>query len=317
MLLETMGRVANIPGVHDIWVSTQWEYASLTETMLKPFPNTMVISEPFPKSTAPCIGLAAVHVRKKYGDAIMLIIPADHLILDTARFRQLVGQALQLALEERIVTFGIRPDRPETGYGYIELGAILDAGIKVKRYVEKPNLSTASEYVRSGSYLWNSGTFVFKASRILTEIGQHIPKVSDGLCRIAEHIGLPSYEQVLKETFTGFPSISIDYGVMEKAENMVVLPADIGWDDVGSWLSVERLRGSDAAGNSFTGQVVAHETHRVTVDSDGKRLIALAGVDDLVVVDCDDVLMICTKEAVKDIRTLVAKIRAEVGDRYI
>jgi mannose-1-phosphate guanylyltransferase len=278
-----------------------------------------IIGEPVARNTAPGIGLAAVHLQKEYGDTAMVVLPADHVVADVQVFHEVLGKAVSVAAEGHIVTLGIVPDRPETGYGYIEQGqALSDKGCyNVKHFVEKPSHEVAQQYLVSGNYLWNSGMFVFKVSTILEEIETHLPKLNAGLLKISDHIGCADYDSVLQEVFEGLESVSIDYGVMEKSNRIVVIPADMGWDDVGSWLAVGRLNEGDEHGNVLRGDAIVHNSQGNILDSDGKRLVVLGGVQDLVVVDCDDVLLVCHKDSIPDMRSVVSLVRNAKGGRYL
>lgn len=274
------------------------------------------IVEPCARNTAPALGLAAAHLYHRDPDAIMAVFPADHHISKVEGFQRLIVAASERAAEGEIVTLGIRPSRPETGYGYIryhqDQGLTAANGVEafmVDRFVEKPPLSTAERYLAEGDYLWNSGMFFFKASRLLSDIAEHLPELSAALARISAAIGAPDYERVLDEAFNAAPSISIDYGVMERAAQVRVIPADIGWNDVGHWAAVADFVPADAQDNVTHGpQVLIEAKGNITHSQDG-RLIAALGVQDLVIVSTDDAVLVLPKERAQDVRAIVDALK--------
>lgn len=321
MLRQTVDRLqgADICTGGAIWVSTREEYKGKVVESLRGFDGVRIVSEPMARNTAPGIGLAAIHLQKVYGEAVMVVLPADHSVTNVPAFHSVLAQAVRTAAQGYLVTLGIVPDRAETSYGYIERGPFcVEEGVyRVKRFVEKPSLDIAKEYLKQRTYLWNSGMFIFKVSTISHEMQEHLPTLYTQLLEISTHIGEPTYELILREVFEQIESISIDYGVLEKSSKIAVIPADIGWDDVGDWLSFGRLHSSDTHGNVIRAVALAYKAHNNIVDSDGNRLIMLAGVKDLVVVDTADVLLICSKEAILDMRAVVSMVRETKGGGYL
>lgn len=311
MIQKTVKRLAPLVAPEDVFIVTNAAYLDLIAEQLPNLPKENVLAEPCARNTAPCIGLAAGIIEKKYGDAIMLVLPSDHLIHEEALYVDTLRRAVEAAKEGRnLVTLGITPDYPETGYGYINY--VKDSGsdgiYDVARFVEKPDLPTAERYLQEGGYLWNSGMFIWKTSSILSNLEQHMPELYTGLQPIVAAYGTPAFDAVLEERFCTLPSESIDFGIMEKASDIRTIPGNFGWDDVGSWLALERINPTDANGNLCAGDVIAIDSHHCTV-SGGKRLIALLGMEHVVVVDTPDALLICDKNSTQDIKKVLAELR--------
>ena len=263
MLQLTVERILPLVAMEDIFIVTNRGYRELVRAQLPELPEGNILCEPVGKNTAPCIGLGAVHIAKKYGDAVMMVLPSDHLIKYTSLFLNTLTDACEVAEQGgNLVTLGIAPDCPETGYGYIKFQPeqTLGRAFAVEKFVEKPDLETAKAYLASEQYLWNSGMFIWKTSTILDNLQAHLPETYAGLCKIREAIGTPMEEQVLEREFQGFRAESIDYGVMEKARDIYILSGAFGWDDVGSWLAVSRIKRSNELGNVVEGNVVTVDT---------------------------------------------------------
>ena len=319
MIQKTVERILPLVKPEDIFISTNQNYKKLVREQLPDVPECNVLCEPVGRNTAPGIGLGAVYMRKKYDDAVMLVLPSDHLIKDEDTFRSVLSEAVETAEEEScLVTMGIKPTAPETGYGYIRYlseGARKNA-YKVERFVEKPDLNRAKEYLADGKYLWNSGMFVWKVSSILGCIEKYLPAIYSGLAKIEASIGSASEESVLNAEFDTMPSESIDYGVLEKEDGIRVLPGDFGWDDVGSWLALGRMRSLDGAGNLISGNVVSTGVENGIIEGVDK-LIAAVGLKDTVVVDTPDAILICNKESTADIKKIVENLRNAKRDEYL
>lgn len=258
MIQKTVKRLLPMVAMEDVFVVTNVSYAALVKEQLPQLPEENILLEPCARNTAPCIGLAAAVIRKKYGEAMMLVLPSDHLIRYEEMYVDTLRQAVAVAeKEQNLVTIGITPTYPETGYGYINFERDTDLGMpgvyRVERFVEKPDLDTAKEYLASHRYLWNSGMFVWKTSSILANIQKLMPDIYEGLERIEAAVGTGSYASVLETEYHAFRSESIDFGVMEKAENIYTLPGSFGWDDVGNWLAVERINPTNEYGNYIEG----------------------------------------------------------------
>ncbi|MCI8603610.1 MAG: NTP transferase domain-containing protein [Ruminiclostridium sp.] len=312
MIRKTVNRLSELTDAEDTFIVTNEKYLHLVYEQLPMIPKENVIAEPAARNTAPCIGLAAGIIQKKYGeDAVMLVLPSDHLIKFNAMFVDTLRQAVSVAEDNaNLVTIGITPTYPETGYGYINFAAneYVNGAYKVISFVEKPNMEKAKEYVSSGEYLWNSGMFVWKASSILYNIRKHIPEMYEGLAKIFDTFGDSGFVKILNQEYPLLKSESIDFGVMEKAENIYTIPGNFGWDDVGSWLALERINPTNDYGNMITGDVVSVETKNTTVIG-GKKLIATVGLDNIVVVDTDDAILICAKDKTQDVKKVIENLK--------
>ncbi|MDO4269089.1 MAG: mannose-1-phosphate guanylyltransferase, partial [Eubacteriales bacterium] len=299
MIQLTVERISSLVALEDIYVATNRDYKKLVLEQLPGLPEENILCEPVGRNTAPCIGLGAVHMARKYEDAVMFVLPSDHLIKFTKMYQMILRDAAEVANKGRnLVTIGIAPDYPETGYGYIKFDPHETEGraYRVERFVEKPTLETAKGYLASGEYLWNSGMFTWKVSTILENIRELMPDTYARLLRIQAAIGTPEQESVLEHEFAQMESQSIDYGIMEKAHSIFTLPGAFGWDDVGSWLAVERIRRSNELGNVVNGNVITVDTHNCIIQGE-RKLIAAVGLEDLIVVDTEDAILICAKNS--------------------
>ena len=313
MIQKTVHRLKPLVSPEDVYIVTNADYLPLVAEQLPDVPAENVIAEPCPRNTAPCIGLAAGILRKKYGDTVMLVLPSDHLIHAEDMYLDTLRRAV-LAAENgtNLVTLGITPTYPETGYGYIKYirGSSRSGVYQVERFVEKPDLETAKTYLQARSYLWNSGMFIWKTSSILMNLEKHMPTLYAGLAPMVNAYGTPAFAQVLEEQFCNLPAESIDYGIMEKAENICTIPGSFGWDDVGSWLALERINTPDPDGNVLSGDVVSIDSKGCTI-SGSNRLIAALGLHGLVIVATPDALHVCNKNSTQDIKKILAQLRAQ------
>ncbi len=277
--------------------------------------------EPMGRNTAPAVALAALHVAERHGrDAIMLILAADHLIKDQAGFALAVKQAAELAQQNQLVTFGIVPTAPETGFGYIEAGETFGPGQRVIRFVEKPDKATAEEYLAAGNFLWNSGMFCLKAGVILDELAHHAPQVAEAsnacwaTLRDQSASGITMLE-IPSESFAKVPDISIDYAIMERATNVAVIPASFGWSDIGSWTAISELAEPDQDNNRATGTAVFVDTANTFVQSED-RLVAAVGLDNLLIIDTPDALLVAHADKVQDVKQVVARLKSQDHEAY-
>lgn len=319
MIQLTVERILPLVDLEDIYIATNRDYKALVQEQLPGLPEENILCEPVGKNTAPCIGLGAVHIAKKYEDAVMMVLPSDHLIKYTQMFTNTLKDACEVAeMGENLVTLGITPDSPETGYGYIKFipDQLLGRAYAVERFVEKPNLETAKAYLATEQYLWNSGMFIWKVSTIMKNLQAFLPEMHQGLCRIGKAIGSEQEQDVLVKEFMDFQSVSIDYGIMEKAANIYVLSGSFGWDDVGSWLAVGRIQTSDEFGNVIAGNAVTVDTKN-TIIQGGKKLIATVGLENMVVVDTEDALLICEKDHAGDIKKILENLRIANKTQYL
>jgi len=314
MLQLTLERLKGLVGITDTYVIAGKEFKETIREQAPHLPEENIIIEPFGRDTAAAVGLAALVLSRRDPHEVMVVLPADHYIGDVSRFREILKSAVTAAGRENvIVTLGITPRGPETGYGYIKRGKMLDTygGIpayRVQHFFEKPDYGRAAEFIASGDYLWNSGMFVWRVDLILELIEEFLPRLSEGLQKIMEHLGTSRYPEVLEEVYAGLTRISIDYGVLEHAGNVLVVPGDFGWDDIGCWTALEKYAEKDAFGNVLQGSGVLIDTTNSYVISDGKT-VALLGVDDMIVVNDRDSLMICRKDRAQEIKRVVQALR--------
>ncbi|MBR2132698.1 MAG: mannose-1-phosphate guanylyltransferase [Oscillospiraceae bacterium] len=319
MLQLTVERISPLVALKDIFIATNHDYKTLVQKQLPNLPEENILCEPVGRNTAPCIGLGAIHMAKRYGDAVMMVFPSDHSIKYTSIFTSTLSDACTAAEQgDNLITLGITPDCPETGYGYIKFSPeqTLGRAFAVERFVEKPDLETAKNYLASEQYLWNSGMFIWKVSTILKNLQEHLPDLSHGLHQIGASIGTSEEQLVLEHEFQKLPSISIDYGVLEKANNLYVLSGAFGWDDVGSWLAVQRLQQSDEMGNLVSGNVVTVNTKNCILQGE-KKLIAAVGLENLVVIDTEDAILICQKDHTGDIKQVLEHLRSCNRTEYL
>lgn len=271
-----------------------------------------ILLEPMPRNTAPAIALAAWQAIEQNPDAVLLVLPADHLIGDTKSFADAVGKALPLADKDWLVTFGIRPEGPETGFGYIKRAdALGDVGFRVERFVEKPDTAKAKQYLEAGDYEWNSGMFLFKAKRFLEELQQHAPKMHAATKAAHENAKADlDFVRIDKDAFATSPDNSIDYAVMEKTARAAVVPVSCAWSDIGSWDALWAASERDADGNRLEGDVIAIDSRNCFVRGTDRRLVAALGLKDTVIVDTPDAVLVAPRARVQEIKRLVDKIKA-------
>ncbi|MSS64514.1 mannose-1-phosphate guanylyltransferase [Velocimicrobium porci] len=319
MIQLTIERISPLVDINDIFIATNKEYRDLVLEQLPNLPEENILCEPVGRNTAPCIGLGAIHISQKYEDALMIVLPSDHLIKYNSMFTNTLTEACEIAAQNNnLVTIGITPDYPETGYGYIKFNPdhCLGRAFEVDRFVEKPNIEVAKEYLATEEYLWNSGMFVWKVSSILNKIEQFMPETYQGLLKIKEAIHTEQQDFVLEKEFYNFESISIDYGIMEKSKNIYTIPGTFGWDDVGSWLAVERIRKSNEFGNVVSGNIITINTKNCIIEG-SRKLIATVGLEDLIIVDTNDATLICDKNNANDIKKVLETLKNCNRDEYI
>ena len=305
MIQKTVKRLSPLVSAEDIFIVTNAAYADLVNDQLPDVPRENILCEPCARNTAPCIAFAAAIIQKKYGDAMMLVLPSDHLIGYENIYIKTLQTAIRTAEEgNNLVTIGITPAYPETGYGYINFGKEAGDAYEVERFVEKPDLPTAKKYLATGKYLWNSGMFVWKASTILEKFAELLPDIYACLTTIGDAMNTPDEDRVIQEVYPVIPKISIDYGILERSDDVLVLSGDFGWNDVGSWDMMKVIYDEDAEGNILVGDHVNIDTTNTISFSSGK-MIATIGVDNLVVVETEDAILVCDKNRVQDVKKVV------------
>ncbi|HSP77340.1 MAG TPA: mannose-1-phosphate guanylyltransferase [Myxococcaceae bacterium] len=318
LITDTAARLKGLASVKDTFVVCGPQHAREAAKRVKGLPRKNLLVEPVARNTAPAIALAALHVAAREPEGILVVLPSDHHVADVAGFKKTLAEAARVAAKGHLVTLGIQPNRPETGYGYIQVGEPLEGGARgVKAFREKPDAETARRYLESGEYLWNAGIFVFRADAILEAFGKYMPEMKKGLEALRKAVGRRTYPAVLKRVFPRLPSLSIDYGVMEKADDIAVLPGDFGWSDVGSFAAIPEVRPTDEQGNVVSGK------EAVVVDCQGcvvladKRPLAVVGLTDLVVVDAGDAVLVVPKDKSQDVRKVVEALKARKREKYL
>ena len=323
MLHETFARLAPLAPAERMLVITNMQYVDLARQQLPELPPEHILGEPIPRGTAAAVGLGAVMARHVRPDAIMASVHADHLILKPDRIRAALAAAAEVAQRGSLVTLGIQPTFAHTGLGYVEHGKTLPAAggqpvYSVVRFTEKPDLATAQRFVAGGRHSWNSGLFTWRVDRILDEFSRHMPELYAGLDEIGRDLGTAAADATLRRVFPTLPHQTIDYGIMERAEDIAVLPVDIGWTDIGSWATLLEVLEADEAGNVVRGPdpVFTLDTHNTLIYTAG-RMVAAIGLDDLVIVDSGDALLICPRERAESVRQAVDWLKATGRTAYL
>ena len=320
---ETFNRVSGIIPRERIYVITAKAQARATSFQLHAAAAENIIAEPRGCDTAAAVGLSALMISKKDPDAVLVVLPSDHLIRPDERFHETISAGAKLVDEtDCLLTFGVKPKGPATGYGYIRRSEKTGEsnGIpayRVADFREKPDDERAREYVKSGEYYWNSGIFMWRASTILAEIEKHVPALHDGLVNIKEYLGSETQDLVIRDAYEKFERISIDYAVMEKADNVMVLETDYEWDDIGSWEALERINRKDAHGNVILGANLGIETEDCIVFGDPRHIIATVGVKDLIIVSTSTATLVCRKSDSERVKEIVERLREEGLESYL
>ncbi|MFO0805299.1 MAG: mannose-1-phosphate guanylyltransferase [Gemmataceae bacterium] len=327
LLQETVDRISPQVPPERTWVITGEAYVKATAEQLPELPASHIIGEPCRRDTAPCVGLGAALIAKDDPDATIIVMPADHVIEPLASFSRAVHAAEQFIRDypDTLLTFGIPPTFPSTGYGYIRVGEDLGtrqdvAGNKVGEFKEKPDERTAEKYVAGGGYLWNSGIFVWKPNAILGELKLRRPDIHDSVLRIAKSHGSPGFIETFGQEFAAIKGTSIDFAVMQDAAaagKVLVLKAPYTWDDVGSWLALERRNPQDAARNTVQGLHCGVDTEECVIVSDGEHLIGTLGVRDLIIIRDGNATLVTTRKMESDVKRLVDAIKAKGLERYL
>ncbi|MFZ5524731.1 MAG: mannose-1-phosphate guanylyltransferase/mannose-6-phosphate isomerase [Pseudomonadota bacterium] len=316
LIQTTINRLSPVIDARSVLIVTQEAHAKgEAYHALLPYKT---LFEPIGRNTAPAIALAAAYLTAGGADPIMVVLPADHIIKDEVLFRMHLNIAIKAAECGKLVTFGIQPTRPDTGFGYIKAHRGEDPEIyQVNRFTEKPDVATAEQFLKEGGYYWNSGMFVWRASVILAEIKQHLPVVHQVLQDIiAESRAACTFQQAVEKHFAAMPPISIDYGVLEKSSRVSLIPCDIGWNDVGSWQAVHEISTLDENGNALQGKVIALDCKNSLIRSE-KRLVAAIGVEDLCVVETADAVLISKSDQTQRVREVVDELQRRGATEHI
>jgi mannose-1-phosphate guanylyltransferase len=305
-------RLDNFIGMKNIFVVAGETHVPLIREQEPDIPASNIIVEPEGRGTAPCIGLAAAHIAKICKNSVMIILPADHIIREIKYFQKVLKVAIEVAKKGHLVTLGINPTMPATGYGYIESGILLYEldGFRVSNvdaFTEKPDKLTAVELIKKGNYSWNSGMFVWRVDKIMEEFKKQIPTLHEQLKKIGKHVNTPEYSGVLHDCWPKVPKQTIDYGVMENAKDVAVIPVDFTWSDLGTWGSVKEWLDADENNNSVKGNHLGVET-RDSLIIGGDRLVATVGISGLIVIDSPDALLICSMDEDQKVREIVKQL---------
>lgn len=321
MIQLTVERLLPLAATEDIYVATSQRYRELAMEQLPMLPRENILCEPCGKNTAPCVAFAAGVLAAKYEDAVVYLVASDHIIQNQALFIDTMETAAQMAEQgENIVTMGITPTYPETGYGYIKFlrGRTALPGVyAVDRFVEKPDEQTARAYLQDGCYLWNSGMFVWTVSTIRKNLQAFLPALAAGMEQVGAAWGTARFADAVAALYENAPAVSVDYGIMEKAQNIYTIPGSFGWDDVGSWLSLARINPIDERGNLIRGPVVeVSAKNNILIGNEG-RLLAAVGVEDLIVVETEDATLVCSKTDTQRVKKVVELLRIKGKIRYL
>lgn len=311
MVNEAIDRLSKTADKNDIFIVTnKTQVAKMLEATNGRIQKNHILSEPSARNTAACIGYAALEIIKKYGDGIMVITPSDAYIKNESEFTRILGIAVKTAEEkDALVTVGITPTFAATGYGYIKFQKTGESVLKVLEFKEKPDEATAKKYVESGEYAWNSGMFIWKASTILKNFERFLPDIYADLQKIGDAMNTANELKVIDEVYPKITSISIDYGIMEKADNVYVVPGEFGWNDVGSFDMLGVLHDADENGNIKIGDQINVDTKNCITYSSG-RLVATIGLENVVVIETGDAILVCDKNKVQDVKKVVEQLKA-------
>lgn len=325
LIQATVDRLEGLVPPERIFVVTNTRYLDETHRQLPEIPEENLLAEPLARNTAPAIAFAAAHLYARDPDATLVVLPADHVVTTTSRFHEVLDAAIEQAQTPgALVTVGITPTHPETGYGYVQFDGTADAALDetvrafpVLTFAEKPDLATAENFVDSGDFLWNAGMFVWRAESILGAIDRYLPDLARAMAPVRARVEAVQDVALVEDAFAASPRISIDYGVMERAEGQVfVVPGAFGWSDVGDWRAVYALAYKDEQGNALHGQVIVQDASRCHVQG-GDRLIVLVGINDAVVVDTEDALLILHREQAQQVKNVVDYLHANGLERYV
>ena len=319
MIQATVNRLSGLVEKENIFVITNELQRPEVLNQLPDVPAENIIEEPFGRNTAACIGLASVIIKAKDPDAVTIVLPADHIIKDEDEFKKILKNAAKYANESKgLVTIGITPTRPETGYGYIQINdkPVTDNIFKVLTFAEKPNYATALRFVESGDFLWNSGMFIWRADVILDEIKNLMPDLHEGLVVIEKSLTNPNFKEELKTVYAQLKKISIDYGIMEKSSKVFLTKGSFNWSDVGSWEEVYQLSDKNENGNATIGNVYTNMVNDSYVYSPDK-VTAVIGLDNVIVINHHDTVLICRRDKAQDVKEIVEYLKINKMDEYL
>lgn len=318
LIRMTYERFLKVCPSENILIVTNKKYRELVKEHLPELDYSQILCEPSMNNTAPCVAYTALRLRAMNKDANFIVAPSDHVILKEDEFANKLKTALDFTSKnEALVTLGIKPTRPDTGYGYIHYGDSVSGTVhKVKRFMEKPNLDTAKTFLASGEYLWNAGIFVWNVNTLLKSFRQNAPAILDVLEKGLEYYNTDKEQAFIDEAYPTTPKISVDYAIMEKADNIYTIPSDIGWSDLGTWNSLYSYRDKDENGNVMNGRVVMEETKDCFIRTKDDKLTIIKGLEDFIVVDEGDVLLVYPKQKEQEIKGLVANYKKDLPEYF-
>ena len=321
LIQSTYERFASFIPAENIFVVTSNEYVNIVKKQLPDIPMQNILGEPSRKNTAPCIAYISFKLHQLDPKASLIVAPADHIILDTTAFTKVSLEALAFVNKHNaFITLGIKPTYANTGYGYIqyEQHGVTDNVYKVKTFTEKPNLELAKTFIASGEFLWNAGIFVWQVKNIITAFEKYLPEMYDVFFAEKERFNTPDENNALNEIYPQCPSLSIDFGIMEKADNVYLIPSSFGWSDLGTWNSAYENLEKDYLANAVAGEnVIVIDATKCVVHAPHNKLVMLQGLDDFIIVDTEDVLLICKKEKEQEIKEYVAEVKRNKGEKFL
>lgn len=321
LIQSTYERFASFIPAENIYVVTSNEYINIVKKQLPQLPLQNILGEPSRKNTAPCIAYISFKLQQLDPHASLIVAPSDHLILDTIAFKKVCLEALAFVNKHNaFITLGIKPTYPNTGYGYIqyEQHGVTDNVYKVKTFTEKPNLELAKAFMASGEFLWNAGIFVWQVKNIITAFEKLMPEMYDVFTAEKEKFNTPEETRAINTIYPQCTNISIDFGIMEKADNVYVIPSSFGWSDLGTWNSAYENLEKDYLGNAVAGNnVIVFDSHRCMVHNNTDKLLVLQGMEDFILVNTPDVILVCKKEKEQEIKEYVAEVKRNKGEKYL
>jgi mannose-1-phosphate guanylyltransferase len=316
LLVSTVRRVESLVPPERIYVVTAAVLTDAVAALLPHVPRENILAEPAARNTAPCVGWAAAHVHRRDPDGVIAVLPADHYISDEPALVEAMRLGLETAVNGDLVTVGVRPTRPETGYGYVEVGEAIAEGVhRARRFVEKPNRQRAEQFLASGSFLWNAGMFFFRADVILAAIQKHLPGLGQALARFDAAAAEGREQEEVEASYAALPAVSFDHGVMEKTGDVAVIPCACGWSDLGSWTTAYELASKDEHGNALPEDGLAIEATGCFATTVEGKVVALVGVRDLVIVDTEDALLVLPRGRAQQVKDVVAALKARRDPR--
>ncbi|TLM92223.1 mannose-1-phosphate guanylyltransferase [Hymenobacter jeollabukensis] len=321
MLRLTVDRFAGICPPENVFVVTNRDYTELVQQHLPELQPDQILGEPIGRNTAPCIAYASYRIAQRDPQATIIVTPADHAVLKEDVFQDIIRQAVSAAQQNDVlITLGIQPSRPDTGYGYIQFideQKLGDTNLrKVKTFTEKPNLELAQMFIDSGDFLWNSGLFVWRADVIVRAFHHYLSDIAEVFDEGAGQLGTPQEAAFIDEAYSRSRNISIDYGIMEKADNVYVLPADFGWSDLGTWDSLHRMGRRDEHNNVIDGDAMLYDTKECVIKTPSERLVVVQGLEGYIVAEYDNVLLICKRTEEQRVKEFVADVKSKKGAGY-